>query len=94
MKSIEARLARLESKKIDAFSDVQAWIASGRLYNELSEAERVRYAEYLGVDCEAMEAVEQAVNGTLCFQLENRKPKSTAADLKRIAAEIEKEMLM
>ena len=50
--------------------------------------------EYLGVDCEAMEAVEQAVNGTLCFQLENRKPKSTAADLKRIAAEIEKEMLM
>lgn len=62
-------------------------------YNELSEAERVRYAEYLGVDCEAMEAVEQAVNGTLCFQLENRKPKSTAADLKRIAAEIELEML-
>lgn len=94
MKSIEARLSRLESKKVDAFSDVHAWIASGRLYNELSEAERVRYAEYLGVDCEAMEAVEQAVNGTLCFQLENRKPKSTAADLKRITAEIEKEMLM
>ena len=55
MRSIESRLVRLERVRADPFTDVLSWIAAHRLYSDLTEAERERYAQYQGVNRQAIE---------------------------------------
>lgn len=42
---IKSRLAKLQ-RKGDSFPDVLHWIAEGRIYDELADTERARYAAY------------------------------------------------
>lgn len=90
MKSLEQRLARLEQSSAEPFSDLLRMIAAGCSYADLDNEQQEQYATYIGIDRTALEQCELAVNGSLHFPLERRKPKPKAVELQTIAAEIEK----
>ena len=92
MKSIESRLARLESVQADPFSDVLSWIAQKKRYCDLTETERERYAQYQGVDRQSMEEVLNAVIGSLADPLERRKQKPTASEFNKIKDQLENQI--
>lgn len=89
MRSIESRLIRLERVRADPFTDVLSWIAAHRRYSDLSEAERDRYAQYHGVDRQAMEECLIAVLGSLDEPLEKKKSEPTKAELNSIINQLE-----
>lgn len=93
MRSMESRLARLERVRADPFSDVRSWIGQGRRYSDLTEPERERYAQYRGVDRQAMEECLLAVVGNLNDPLEERQPKPHQAELNSIINLLEIQIL-
>ena len=46
MRNIEHRLKRLEQRKGEQFTDVLVLIKKGKYYDELTEAQQERYAQY------------------------------------------------
>lgn len=87
---IEARLARLEkAHSKNNYSDVLALIRQGVFYDELTEEQRQRYAEYRGTTMECIETVETAVCGCLHFLIEQ---KPTPGNIEEISAETEKRL--
>ena len=69
--SIKSRLAKLQ-RKGDSFPDVLRWIAEGRIYDELADTERARYAAYWNTTPRVFEELKLAVTGTLRKPLERR----------------------
>lgn len=93
MKSIESRLVRLERVRADPFTDVLSWIAAHRLYSDLTEAERDRYAQYQGVNRQAIEDCLLAALGSLDDPLSKRTPKPSQQELNSIIDLLEIQIL-
>ena len=93
MRSIESRLVRLERFRADQFSDVMSWIAAHWLDSDLSEAERDRYAQYQGVNRQAIEDCLLAAVGSLDDPLEKRTSKPTQSELNSIIDLLEIQIL-
>lgn len=87
---IKSRLDRLESSR-GAFGDIIALIRQGAYYDALTDEQRAQYAAYKGVTTQAIETVENAVNGGLHFKLERNSPSDsiagTANELEKIINE-------
>ncbi len=87
---IKSRLDRLESSR-GAFGEIIALIRQGAFYDEVTDEQRREYAAYKGVTTQAVETVENAVNGGLHFKLERNSPSDsiagTANELEKIINE-------
>lgn len=86
--SIKARLAKLQQEG-DSFPDVLRWIAEGRIYGELADAERARYAAYWNTTPRVLEELELAATGTLHKPLERRPKPPTQEEHREIIKELE-----
>lgn len=87
--SIKSRLAKLQ-RKGGSFPDVLRWIAEGRIYDELTDAERARYAAYWNTTPRVLEELELAATGTLHKPLERRPKPPTQEESAEIIKELER----
>ena len=90
MSRISNRLKRLEAHTAEQGSKaiVYRLIAENRFYDCLSEEERQLYADYKGIDRQALEQVNLLVCGNLHFELERNTAPPTAAEHNKTVAEI------
>lgn len=89
MSSIKARLAKLQQGS-DSFPDVLRWVAEGRIYDELADAERARYAAYWNTTPRVLEELELAATGTLHKPLARRPKPPTQEESAEIIEELER----
>lgn len=89
MSSIKTRLAKLQQGG-GSFPDVLRWIAEGRIYDELEDTERARYAAYWNTTPRVLEELELAATGTLHKPLERRQKPPTPEEHRKIIKELEK----
>ena len=93
--SIKARIASLQAiaaqkQEGDSFPDVLRWIAEGRIYGELADTERARYAAYWNTTPRVLEELELAATGTLHKPLERRPKPPTQEEHREIIKELER----
>lgn len=65
MRSITARLARLEAATVQPYADIQTLIDQHRFYDELDEAQKNRYCAFVGVPRKTYEETNILVCGDL-----------------------------
>ena len=94
MSRVNSRIRALESATATQSDKLIIYrlITEKGFYDRLDERERQLYADYKGADRQALEEVEQAVNGNLHFPLERNTEPPTAADLQSIIDEVETEV--
>lgn len=68
--SIKSRLDRLERQHYaDGFGDLHAWERAGRLYSDLTDAERERFCQYWHFNRNAFERTYSDLGWSLDFQV-------------------------
>ena len=102
MKNIEHRLKRLELQKRKQYTDVLMLIKNGKYYDELTESEQERYAQYYyGFSRQSLEEFinlfrdDQTTEAEAMHFLLERKPKPpTREEMEQTRIEIEAYMRM
>ena len=92
MRNIERRLTRLEIQKGEQYSDVLALIKKGKYYDELTEAERERYAQYYysgNVTAKTIKTMHEMMGISLHFKLERKPKPPTPEEMEQRRREIE-----
>ena len=61
--SIDRRLRLLEAKRSNPYADIERLIEQHRLYDEITDEQRARYCEYIGIPQDIFEEIDLAVLG-------------------------------
>lgn len=61
--SIDRRLRLLEAKRGSPYADIEKLIEQHRLYDEITDEQRARYCEYIGIPQDVFEEINLAVLG-------------------------------
>ena len=91
MRSITARLARLEAARPRLFADILALIDRRAYYDELTPEEQSRFCKYIGIDKQAFENVNRMVLGD-CHVTLAKFDAPTQEELKQIQNDIQNYM--
>lgn len=91
MRSITARLTRLEAARPRLFADVLSLIAHHAYYDEITPKERTRYCEYIGIEQKVFEDVNQMVLGDQHIML-TKFDVPSSAELEAIINEVQQEV--
>lgn len=84
------RLKKLEKEHTAEFTEIIQLIRRGAFYDELTDEQKDLYCKYKGHDREAMETIEEYINGSLHLQLKKNEPPPTKEELREITEEIER----
>lgn len=63
MNGIKNRLQKLEAKHSNPYADIERLIEQHRLYDEITDEQRARYCEYIGIPQDIFEEIDLAVLG-------------------------------
>ena len=63
MDGIKKRLLKLEAKRSNPYADIERLIEQHRLYDEITDEQRARYCEYIGIPQDIFEEIDLAVLG-------------------------------
>ena len=63
MNGIKNRLRLLEAKRSNPYADIERLIEQHRLYDEITDEQRARYCEYIGIPQDIFEEIDLAVLG-------------------------------
>ena len=88
LKSYKKRLERLEAPRRQPFADILALIEKHCLYDEITDEQRTRYCQYIGISQAIFEEINLQVVGDTSVYL-RRLETPTAEELKEIIAELE-----
>lgn len=86
MNGIKNRLRLLEAKRSSPYADIEKLIEQHRLYDEITDEQRARYCEYVGIPQDVFEEIDLAVLGDLHTCLRKIDP-PTPEELNEILAE-------
>ena len=84
--SIDRRLRLLEAKRGSPYADIEKLIEQHRLYDEITDEQRARYCEYVGIPQDVFEEIDLAVLGDLHTSLRKFDP-PTPEELSDVLAE-------
>ena len=65
MNGIKKRLLKLEAKRSSPYADIEKLIEQHRLYDEITDEQRARYCEFVGIPQDIFEEIDLAVLGDL-----------------------------
>ena len=86
MDGIKKRLLKLEAKRSSPYADIEKLIEQHRLYDEITDEQRARYCEYIGIPQDIFEEIDLAVLGDLHTSLRKFDP-PTPEELNEILIE-------
>ena len=61
--SIDRRLRLLEAKRSSPYADIEKLIEQHRLYDEITDEQRARYCEFIGIPQDIFEEIDLALLG-------------------------------
>lgn len=86
MNGIKNRLQKLEAKRSNPYADIEKLIEQHRLYDEITDEQRTRYCEYIGIPQDVFEEIDLAVLGDNSVYLRKIDP-PTPEELNEILSE-------
>ncbi|MBQ1437007.1 MAG: hypothetical protein IIZ07_03630 [Ruminococcus sp.] len=84
--SIAKRLQKLEAKHSNPYADIERLIEQHRLYDEITDEQRARYCEFIGIPQDIFEEIDLALLGDNSVYLRKIDP-PTPEELNEILVE-------